>query len=454
MFFRLFISVVIAVYLISVLPDYAPTFVGQAQAQEKTKKPKRKNLLELLFGGGFKKKRANQQKLKLQNAKRVKLKSRKIKKKKRATGVTVAAKPAVPVIEKREDAAKILVIGDFMADQLSQGLETQFASNPGIVVVNKSNALSGLVRDDVINWPVEVSAIVDTVKPIAVIALVGMNDRQQIRTASGRFNKLTEEWTKVYDQRVDALTNAVRNKRLPMIWVGLPPVSKGKMNPDYLVFNETYRRSVEAYGGVFVDVWDGFVDDQGRYTRSGPDVNGQIVALRRVDGINMTRSGKEKLGFYAEKAVKRVTGFSKNSLVSSLSGLVDLPGAGEPQYDPQSSGRTIVIALGSPAADGGSFLEGAEGFLHSADAKNSASFDLVSKGYSSKPQAGRIDAGWGVSSFDLKKDETPEPVLANMRGFSLKTFVEPVVVPKTTDQLPKAVSDLYENKPFTSAPTN
>ena len=35
-------------------------------------------------------------------------------------------------------AAKVLVIGDFMADQLYQGLERQFASNPGIVLVNAS----------------------------------------------------------------------------------------------------------------------------------------------------------------------------------------------------------------------------------------------------------------------------------------------------------------------------
>ena len=91
---------------------------------------------------------------------------------------------------------------------------------------------------------------------------------------------------------------------IPMIWVGLPPVSKGNMNTDYLKFNEIYRQTVEAYGGVYVNVWDGFVDTEGRYVRAGPDVNGQIVALRRADGINMTQAGYDKLAFFAEKAVK------------------------------------------------------------------------------------------------------------------------------------------------------
>ena len=251
-----------------------------------------------------------------------------------------------------------------------------------------------------------------------------MNDRQQILAGGNKYNKLTSEWISEYEKRVDLLAKNTREKRVPMIWIGLPPVSKTNMNADYLIFNEIYRKTVEAYGGEYVDVWDGFVDAEGRYVRAGPDINGQIVALRRADGINMTDAGKDKLGFYAEKAVKKMTGFSKDALVSSLNSLSDLTVSSEPQYDPASSGKTIVIALGGPAVDGGSILEGAPDFETGTDARKSTSFDLVAKGVAVQPRPGRIDSAWGKPSFSLERDETAEPVLANLRGFTLKSFLD------------------------------
>jgi hypothetical protein len=411
-----------------VVPDLSPLTPVTAEAQQTQQK--RKNLLELLFGGGLRKQQEKQQKRKeAKQAKRIKLQQQQSTAKrstKKQTGkkAAVAAAPVKPAVEKAENAAKVLVIGDFMGTQLGQGLTRQFAANPGIMIVDGTVALSGMVRDDVKNWPADIAGLVEETRPIAVVALVGMNDRQLIRNSQGKLKKLTEPWIAEYERRADALARNIREKRVPMIWVGLPPVSKGRMNADYLKFNEIYRQTVEAYGGAYVDVWDGFVDTEGRYVRAGPDVNGQIVALRRSDGINMTQPGYDKLAFFAEKAVKRITGFGRDSLVSSLSGLAELPGATQPQYDPIGTGKTIVIALGSPSADGGTALEGAEGFLKASDASASSAFELVVRGVAVQPKSGRVDAGWGKPSFDLGREETPEPVLANIRGYSLKSLLD------------------------------
>jgi hypothetical protein len=422
MFRRVTLILTVLLFAAFVIPEpLGFSVVETAHAQEK---PKRKNLLELLFGGARKQreKKAAAAATK-KEAKRVKVRQQKTQRTSTKKAVVAAAsEPEVPVVEKSEDAAKVLVIGDFMADQLYDGLVRQFASNPGIVLVNASVALSGMVRDDVRDWPGSIDALIEAEKPIVVVALVGMNDRQQIRDSSGRFNKLTDQWVNIYEKRTDILARNIREKRIPMIWVGLPPVSKSNMNTDYLKFNEIYRKTVEAYGGEYVDVWDGFVDTEGRYLRSGPDVNGQIVRLRRADGINMTNSGEDKLAFFTEKAVRKMTGFGKDALVSALGGLGDIGGASnEPQYDPVGTGKTIVIALGGPAADGGTVLEGGDNFMTDSTAKRSVSFELVAKGLSVQPRSGRIDSGWGVPSFQLARDETAEPVLANMRGFSLKS---------------------------------
>ena len=40
-----------------------------------------------------------------------------------------------------------------------------------------------------------------------------------------------------------------------------------------------------------MDIWDGFVDENGAYVSTGPDINGQPARLRAGDGINLTKAG-------------------------------------------------------------------------------------------------------------------------------------------------------------------
>ena len=80
------------------------------------------------------------------------------------------------------------------------------------------------------------------------------------------------------------------------------------MNSDMLAFNDIYRRVGGERGGEFVDVWDGFVDENGAFVSTGPDINGQPVRLRSNDGINFTKAGKRKLAFYARKAAEQDPG--------------------------------------------------------------------------------------------------------------------------------------------------
>src|SRR5258708_28109265 len=61
-------------------------------------------------------------------------------------------------------------------------------------------------------------------------------------------------------------------------------------------------------GIIFVDIWDGFVDESGRYSPQGPDYEGQIRRLRTGDGIYFTKFGARKLAHYVEREIDRVMG--------------------------------------------------------------------------------------------------------------------------------------------------
>lgn len=379
---------------------------------------KRKNLFQLLF------KKRRKKKTRTQNVTRRNLRelpgvnrSRRIKNANTPRTVKRRAQPAKPkvVVVKNENAPKLLVIGDFLGSGVASGLERLYAENPNIVVVNRAKANSGLVRDDVIDWANVLPELISEIQPAAVVSMVGMNDRQQMRVSTGRVSKLSEGWLAEYNSRVSGILSASASANVPLVWVGLPPVRSGKMNSDYLVFNEIYRTKTEGAGASFVDVWDGFTNAEGKFVSAGPDINGQIVRLRGSKGINMTRAGRAKLAFFVDKALKRLgivsddPGFEFASL-----GTINLGNAQPqvPDYDPVGTGKTVIIPLGSPVSDGGNVLEGEKDFLNADDKNTSVSFALVEKGVALQPHAGRVDAGWGVPQLVKSDDEKKEATTA------------------------------------------
>lgn len=306
------------------------------------------------------------------------------------TTITTTSAPAPPPpAAKLEDARKVLVIGDFMADGLADGLKDAFAASPGVVIEKRSNGSSGLVRDDYYDWHSQLPAILDEVKPALVVIEIGANDRQQIETASAKLDFRTDAWFKEYERRIAVLGNTVKQRQLPLIWVGLPAFRPQNMTADALTLNGVYRATAEKIGAEFVDVWDGFVDQDGRFIVTGSDINGQQVRLRGTDGIGLTASGKRKLAFYVEKAARRHLGdMTSPDLVrldsSNLPVLLDLPPA-----ETQNLVRTQPIDLFDPELDGSSELLGATPLPVAGIP--SPREQLVRNGVLPPPPAGRVD---------------------------------------------------------------
>ncbi len=270
------------------------------------------------------------------------------------------AEPETPIVEKANDARVVLVVGDFLAGGLAEGLDTAFADNPAVKIVARANGSSGFVRDDVYNWPVEVKSLIETEKPAAVVVMLGSNDRQQMKVGDVREQPRSENWTKEYERRTDALGKALQDSKVPFLWVGMPAFRVSKMNSDMLAFNDIYHSAAQSHGGEFVDVWDGFVDENGAFVTSGPDINGQPVRLRSDDGINVTKAGKRKLAFYTEKPLAKILGLAAPGSITTVSAPAGEPvEASKPAAAPVIVDRTAPMLLGDPALDGGSELLGA-----------------------------------------------------------------------------------------------
>lgn len=349
------------------------------EAQE-SRRPR--NLMEMLFGPREPRYPEPPPPRKIKTPRAVK------KETKSVTSITTAAPPP-PTPEKIENARKILVIGDFVADGLAAGLSEAFASSPGVVIEERSNGSSGLVRTDYFNWQSELPALIAEVKPAVVVIDIGANDRQQMTAASGKLNFRTPEWFEEYERRVSALGKVVLDAKIPLLWVGLPAFRPQNMTADALTLNGVYRRAVERIGGEFIDVWEGFVDQDGRFIVTGSDINGQQVRLRGSDGINLTAAGKRKLAFYAEKSARRLLGdMTSPDLVrldaSNLPELLSLPPS-----DMQNLVRTQPIDLFDPELDGASELLGATPLPVAA--MPTPRDQLVKNGTLPPPPPGRVD---------------------------------------------------------------
>jgi hypothetical protein len=92
----------------------------------------------------------------------------------------------------------------------------------------------------------------------------------------------------------------------PVLWVGLPAVRGAKATSDTAFLDTLYREAAGRAGITYVDVWDGFVDEAGRFLQQGPDFEGQIRRLRSSDGVYFTKAGALKLGHYVERELNRL----------------------------------------------------------------------------------------------------------------------------------------------------
>ena len=76
-------------------------------------------------------------------------------------------------------------------------------------------------------------------------------------------------------------------------WSALPARHKASEDSSYL--NELYRSEAEKAGIVYVDIWDGFVDEAGNFSPQGPDYRGQTAAYAPATASILRSSARVSL---------------------------------------------------------------------------------------------------------------------------------------------------------------
>jgi hypothetical protein len=373
----------------------------------------------------------------------------------------------------------VVVMGDAMADWLAYGLEDAYSERPEIGVVRKHRTTSGLIRYDPkrdVDWAQTAREIIAAEKPKFIVMMIGVNDHQPIRerapasrpaepvakpvaprpqstrgqipervpaptedvaipdpenpepppanaadagrsnSATGPFEFHTDQWEAGYVKRIDATVAALKSGNVPVFWVGLPAQRGPKASSDASYLNELYRSRAEKAGVIFVDIWDGFVDEQGRYSPRGPDFEGQNRRLRSADGTYFTRAGARKLAHYVEREIDRS---EANRAIAVLPTTIEpvSPGAkpGEPSARPLV-GPVVPLTASATAGATGSASEELLGGPRPAArplAADPLAVRVLTKGEPTVPPTGRADDfSWPRESAAWVNTEPLQPPVA------------------------------------------
>jgi hypothetical protein len=270
-------------------------------------------------------------------------------------GADTAAAPAAPTSPTAKPAAGsfvVAVMGDSLGTMLAAGLSDAFADKPEFVVRHDTHDDSGLVRDDYFDWMKEARSLLAGPDKIdAAVIMVGSNDRQQIRDGTSAVQLHTPRWKQLYAARVEALADLFRDKKIPLIWVGLPIMQSQRLSADMLDFNQIYREATGKAGATYIDIWEAFADDRGQFSAYGPDVTGQFMKIRTSDGIHFTKAGSRTLAHFVEDDLRRDQEQARppvDPAVAALEPSTPAPAAAPANARPAANGAGLAVPVPAP----------------------------------------------------------------------------------------------------------
>ncbi len=220
-----------------------------------------------------------------------------------AKGILAAEKPdAIVVMLGLNDRTSIRDTGtDKKADKKDAKAKPDAKSSEGKPAAKPDGAADAAAKPD--DKPVDTELSPDDA---ADADAPSITPEKSARSPNGLYEFREDRWVELYSKKIEEMIGVLKSRGVPVLWVGLPAVRGAKATADMLFLDSLYRDAAGKAGITYVDVWDGFVDESGRFLQKGPDFEGQPRKLRSDDGVFFTRAGARKLAHYVEREVTRL----------------------------------------------------------------------------------------------------------------------------------------------------
>ena len=218
------------------------------------------------------------------------------------------------------DRYRVAVLGDGIAEGLWDGLYRAFEDDPTVDFLQQAKRKTGFSDVRRFDWNAEIDQILKDGNYHAAVVLFGVGEGAPLR-ADGKTLKIgTEEWREAYGKRLETFIKKLRSKGVAIYWVGLPVMRSEGQSGVAEKLNEVFREKAFVNGAKYIDSWDGFLDDAGRYSAYGPDMQGNTKRLRGNDGVGFTMRGYLKLAHFVEKELRKDLNLAKEERNIPLAG--------------------------------------------------------------------------------------------------------------------------------------
>jgi hypothetical protein len=204
---------------------------------------------------------------------------------------TTALTP-LPPVEAGKQRVVVLAGDSMMAVGLSATLMWQAAGDKNLRIVKAFHSGTGLARPEVFNWMDEYPAMLGKEKPDVVIVAIGANDGQGFVVDGKVLPYGSEDWQKVYQERLASFLAMVGSGGARVVWVALPPMRMAAYDKKIADINRIAYTVVSQ--NPEAAWWNpvSFVgDESGGFREFVTLGNGRTMRIRSSDGIHLSDEG-------------------------------------------------------------------------------------------------------------------------------------------------------------------
>jgi len=201
---------------------------------------------------------------------------------------------------------RILEIGDSLGDDLEYGIRHELQLTPGLKLIQRNKASTGLSASWFYNWPAHLKSDMHDYRPNLVVIVFGANDEQALSVDGVSQPFGSPKWRSAYIARVRRIDRMVTKAGAYAFWVGLPIAAPKSYSQGLRALNAIYSQVATSTPGVtFQPMWH-LLATKGDNYRGGAVVNNVQSALRKSDGIHFTSTGELVIGTFVARQLATV----------------------------------------------------------------------------------------------------------------------------------------------------
>lgn len=211
---------------------------------------------------------------------------------------TPTQKPSRPSVE------RILFAGDSMMQGIAPIIMRQLkTTHPEWLLRNESQESTGLSIKRQLDWVEKIKSEITEHKLTTVAVFLGPNDLWDIYEKKQVIRFPSPEWEARYSEKVREICEFAKEKKVRLIWIGLPTMREARVHRGATVQNPIFRENMKKYGFDFIstEVLVGRLDQP--YVRFMTNAEGKKINLRADDGIHFSPQGLQRIAAAVVKTI-------------------------------------------------------------------------------------------------------------------------------------------------------